>query len=229
MFLEQPAKRCQGPRVTGSVHWFDVRQCLLVPIVISAFKPIVRSSSSVCNGNYLDTLAESHRGRRRKGTDAAESVLVLARGKEARLQVAPRVTGSPNCGSFWTTSGPLRNRVRSRHGTRRRKRASSAPRNARSTRSSGLTKCGISAGYLTIRRDEVEARVLTRAPGQAAAPGSVEEFCDEFRREMNRLRMEHRAKPVSRRTRRSSASRSGARSDRDGDGWRAAGRSEGTR
>ena len=65
------ARKCAGQDVSGaasktmSMATSD-RFCplvrrptvLLVPIVISAFKPIVRSSSSVCNGNYLDTLAE---------------------------------------------------------------------------------------------------------------------------------------------------------------------------
>lgn len=41
-----------------SVESFDVPVVLLVPVVISALKPIVRSPPSVCNGNYLDTLAE---------------------------------------------------------------------------------------------------------------------------------------------------------------------------
>ena len=81
---------------------------------------------------------------------------------------------------------------------------------------SGLTKCGVcGAGFimssknrlgcfgardqgrcdnhLTIRRDEVEARVLTRAAGEAARQDLFEDFCEEFTREMNRLRMEHRA------------------------------------
>src|SRR5262249_19940683 len=81
---------------------------------------------------------------------------------------------------------------------------------------SGLTKCGvcgagfIMAGrnrlacfgardqgrcdnYLTIRRDEVEARVLRALHEKLLRQDLFEEFCDEFTREMNRLRMEHRA------------------------------------
>ena len=81
---------------------------------------------------------------------------------------------------------------------------------------SGLTKCGIcGAGFimsaknrlgcfgardqgrcdnhLTIRRDEVEARVLTALQDKLLRQDLFEEFCDEFTREMNRLRMEHRA------------------------------------
>jgi site-specific DNA recombinase len=81
---------------------------------------------------------------------------------------------------------------------------------------SGLTKCGIcGAGFimagrnrlacfgardqgrcdnlLTIRRDEVESRVLKALQEKLLRQDLFEEFCDEFRREMNRLRMEHRA------------------------------------
>jgi site-specific DNA recombinase len=81
---------------------------------------------------------------------------------------------------------------------------------------SGLTKCGVcGAGFimgsanrlscfgardqgtcsnkLTIRQDEVEARVLTALQEKLLRHGLFEEFCDEFTREMNRLRMEHRA------------------------------------
>jgi site-specific DNA recombinase len=81
---------------------------------------------------------------------------------------------------------------------------------------SGLTKCGIcGAGfimsgknrlgcfgardqgrcdnYLTIRRDEIETRVLTALQQKLLRQDLFEEFCDEFTREMNRLRMEHRA------------------------------------
>ena len=80
---------------------------------------------------------------------------------------------------------------------------------------SGLTKCGsCGAGFimsgknrlgcfgardqgrcdnhLTIRRDEVEARVLTALQDKLLRQDLFEEFCDEFTREMNRLRMEHR-------------------------------------
>jgi site-specific DNA recombinase len=81
---------------------------------------------------------------------------------------------------------------------------------------SGLTKCGIcGAGFimsgknrlgcfgardqgrcdnhLTIRRDEIETRVLTALQEKLLRQDLFEEFCDEFTREMNRLRMEHRA------------------------------------
>ena len=47
--------------------------------------------------------------------------------------------------------------------------------------------------HLTIRRDEVEARVLTALQDKLLRQDLFEEFCDEFTREMNRLRMEHRA------------------------------------
>ena len=85
---------------------------------------------------------------------------------------------------------------------------------------SGLTKCGIcGAGFimssenrlgcfgardqgrcdnhLTIRRDEVEARVPRALQDKLLRQDLFEEFCDEFTREMNRLRMEHRAGPWS--------------------------------
>jgi DNA invertase Pin-like site-specific DNA recombinase len=81
---------------------------------------------------------------------------------------------------------------------------------------SGLTKCGIcGAGFimsgknrlgcfgardqgrcdnhLTIRRDEVEARVLRALRERLLQQDLFDEFCDEFTREMNRLRMERRA------------------------------------
>src|ERR687897_1453238 len=81
---------------------------------------------------------------------------------------------------------------------------------------SGLTKCGVcGAGFimssknrlgcfsardqgrcdnhLTIRREEVEARVLRALQDKLLRQDLFEEFCDEFTREMNRLRMEHRA------------------------------------
>jgi site-specific DNA recombinase len=47
--------------------------------------------------------------------------------------------------------------------------------------------------HLTIRRDEVETRVLTALQDKLLRQDLFEEFCDEFTREMNRLRMEHRA------------------------------------
>ena len=81
---------------------------------------------------------------------------------------------------------------------------------------SGLTKCGVcGAGFimsgknrlgcfgardqgrcdnhLTIRRDEVEARVLRALRERLLQQDLFEEFCDEFTGEMNRLRMERRA------------------------------------
>jgi hypothetical protein len=45
---------------------------------------------------------------------------------------------------------------------------------------------------LTIRRDEVE-RVLRALQDKLLRRDLFEGFCDEFTREMNRLRMEHRA------------------------------------
>ena len=85
---------------------------------------------------------------------------------------------------------------------------------------SGLTKCGIcGAGFimsgrnrlgcfgardqgrcdnhLTIRRDEVEARVLKALQEKLLNQELFEEFCEEFTREMNRLRMEQRASTSS--------------------------------
>ncbi len=47
--------------------------------------------------------------------------------------------------------------------------------------------------HLTIRRDEVEARVLRALQEKLLQQDLFEEFCDEFTREMNRLRMERRA------------------------------------
>jgi hypothetical protein len=47
--------------------------------------------------------------------------------------------------------------------------------------------------HLTIRREEVEARVLSALEDKLLRQDLFEEFCDEFTREMNRLRMEHRA------------------------------------
>lgn len=81
---------------------------------------------------------------------------------------------------------------------------------------SGLTKCGVcGAGFimtgkhrlgcfgardqgrcenhLTVRRDEVEARVLKALQGKLLNQELFAEFCEEFTREMNRLRMERRA------------------------------------
>jgi len=48
--------------------------------------------------------------------------------------------------------------------------------------------------HLTIRRDEVEARVLKEVLQEKLLRQDLfDEFCEEFTREMNRLRMEHRA------------------------------------
>jgi site-specific DNA recombinase len=81
---------------------------------------------------------------------------------------------------------------------------------------SGLSKCGVcGAGFimagrnrlacfgarekgtcdnrLTIRRDEVEARILKALEEKLLNQELFEEFCEEFTREMNRLRMQHRA------------------------------------
>jgi site-specific DNA recombinase len=52
---------------------------------------------------------------------------------------------------------------------------------------------GMCDNGLTIRRDEVEARVLKALQEKLLNQELFEEFCDEFTREMNRLRMEHRA------------------------------------
>ena len=49
---------------------------------------------------------------------------------------------------------------------------------------------GHPANKLTIRRDEVEARVLKALQEKLLRRVLFEEFCDEFTREMNRLRME---------------------------------------
>jgi site-specific DNA recombinase len=52
---------------------------------------------------------------------------------------------------------------------------------------------GTCSNKLTIRRDEVEARVLKALQEKLLRQDLFEEFCNEFTREMNRLRMEHRA------------------------------------
>jgi DNA invertase Pin-like site-specific DNA recombinase len=85
---------------------------------------------------------------------------------------------------------------------------------------SGLSKCGVcGAGFimagrnrlacfgarekgtcdnrLTIRRDEVEARVVKALEEKLLNQELFEEFCEEFTREMNRLRGEHCANLVS--------------------------------
>jgi hypothetical protein len=81
---------------------------------------------------------------------------------------------------------------------------------------SGLSKCGVCGGgfimagrnrlacfgarekgtcdnRLTIRRDEVEARVLRALQQKLLRQDLFDEFCEEFTCEMNRLRMGHRA------------------------------------
>jgi hypothetical protein len=85
---------------------------------------------------------------------------------------------------------------------------------------SGLTKCGVcGSGFImasanrlscfgarykgicdnrfTIRRDDVEARVLKALPEKLLNQQLFEEFCEEFTREINRLRMEQRASMTS--------------------------------
>ena len=52
---------------------------------------------------------------------------------------------------------------------------------------------GACDNHLTIRRDEIEARVLSALQDKLLRQELFEEFCDEFTREMNRLRMEQRA------------------------------------
>src|SRR6185436_2417589 len=47
--------------------------------------------------------------------------------------------------------------------------------------------------HLSIRRDEVESRVLHALEEKLLRQDLFEEFCEEFTREMNRLRMEYRA------------------------------------
>ena len=57
----------------------------------------------------------------------------------------------------------------------------------------GARHKGICDNRLTIRRDEVEARVLKALQEKLLNHELFEECCDEFTREMNRLRMDHRA------------------------------------
>jgi site-specific DNA recombinase len=57
----------------------------------------------------------------------------------------------------------------------------------------GAREKGTCGNHLTIRRDEVEARVLKALAKKLLNQELFEEFCEEFTREMNRLRMEHRA------------------------------------
>jgi site-specific DNA recombinase len=57
----------------------------------------------------------------------------------------------------------------------------------------GASEKGICSNRLTIRRDEVEARVLHALQEKLLRRDLFEEFCNEFTREMNRLRMAARA------------------------------------
>ena len=57
----------------------------------------------------------------------------------------------------------------------------------------GARDHGTCNNRLTIKRDEVEARVLAALKDKLLRQDLFEEFCEEFTREMNRLRMEHRA------------------------------------
>jgi hypothetical protein len=57
----------------------------------------------------------------------------------------------------------------------------------------GAREKGTCDNRLTIRRDEVEARVLKVLEEKLLRQDLFDEFCEEFTREMNRLRMEHRA------------------------------------
>jgi DNA invertase Pin-like site-specific DNA recombinase len=57
----------------------------------------------------------------------------------------------------------------------------------------GAREKGTCSNRLTIRRDEVEARVLKALEEKLLRQDLFDEFCEEFTREMNRLRMEHRA------------------------------------
>ncbi|HXW07777.1 MAG TPA: recombinase family protein [Vicinamibacterales bacterium] len=57
----------------------------------------------------------------------------------------------------------------------------------------GAREKGTCSNGLTIRRDDIEARVLNALQDKLLNQQLFEEFCDEFTREMNRLRMEHRA------------------------------------
>ena len=57
----------------------------------------------------------------------------------------------------------------------------------------GARDQGTCSNRLTIRRDEVEQRVLHALQEKLLRQDLFEEFCEEFTREMNRLRMEYRA------------------------------------
>jgi DNA invertase Pin-like site-specific DNA recombinase len=58
---------------------------------------------------------------------------------------------------------------------------------------SGRRERGICTNHLTIRRDELEARVLTALQTRFFENGPFELFCAEFRTALNEARMEHRA------------------------------------
>jgi site-specific DNA recombinase len=57
----------------------------------------------------------------------------------------------------------------------------------------GARDQGTCSNRLTIRREEVEARVLKALQEKLLRQDLFEEFCEELTHEMNRLRMEHRA------------------------------------
>lgn len=57
----------------------------------------------------------------------------------------------------------------------------------------GATDKGVCTNHLTIRRDEIEARVLHALQEKLLRRDLFEEFCQEFTREVNRLRMAARA------------------------------------
>ena len=57
----------------------------------------------------------------------------------------------------------------------------------------GATDKGVCTNHLTIRRDEIEARVLHALQEKLLRRNLFEEFCEEFTREVNRLRMAARA------------------------------------
>ena len=57
----------------------------------------------------------------------------------------------------------------------------------------GASSRGTCTNHLTIRRDEVEQRLLKALTEKLLRQELFEEFCDEFTREMHRLVMEHRA------------------------------------
>jgi hypothetical protein len=61
----------------------------------------------------------------------------------------------------------------------------------------GARDKGTCTNHLTIGRDEVETRVLSALEEKLLRPDLFAEFCEEFTREMNRLRGQHRATLVS--------------------------------